>query len=181
MWRRSLVTACVLAAVCSSGPAGAQGRFDEGRMTLGLGGGGGQGSFHVAGNFGYFVVDRLRPGISLAYSWQDLDPGAMHTFETSASLRYYFFEHEMVSPFALVETGHIHMVVSDFSEALDGEFDYFSVAGGGGVFVVLGQAFGLEVTGGIIQYLGADDALTKSGVIEEGPAFWWNVGFALVL
>jgi len=153
------------------------GRFDQGKMSVGFGAGGGKGFFNVAASYGYFVIDRLRPEISLSYHYQNMDPGKVHEVRSNLGLRYYILDSDPISPFLVVEGGHIHLVQTDIFE---GEYDFFSVAGGAGLNLRITGNFGLELVAGAIRYIGVDKILHQRKTVPEGVNFWWNLGFSVV-
>ena len=161
--------------------AHAEGRFDQGKMNLGLGAGGGSSStsssFSISASFGYFVIDRLRPSIAVSYRWQDFDGfGSTHEVNTNLALRYYLVETDTVSPFLVVDGGHVHLVDNAFFKD---DFDYFSIFMGGGATVAITDNFGLDIILGAIRYLGVDDKLIDRKVVDDGFAFYWTAGFTV--
>ena len=153
--------------------AAAEGPLSKGRMNVGLGANGGSGYFTIGASFGYFVIDRLRPGISLAYTYHSPSGYTSHEVETDLSLRYYFLDPRPVSPFVVVDGGYIHLA---YDGAFDDEFDFFSVGGGLGVLWAMTKSLALDVTVGLVDYLGADPVLFDYEVLPEGVSFRWSFG-----
>lgn len=150
--------------------------FSQGRMNISLGAGGGAGTFTVAGNFGYFVTDGLRPGVATRYTYQDQSSYSTHEVEGELSLRYYLMDADPIAPFVVVDTTVVHL---DYSGAFNDAYTYFGVGAGGGLFVRVARSMGIEVVAGAVHYLGVDRVLTQSGAVPDGIAFRWNVGLAL--
>lgn len=154
-------------------PAAADSPLAKGRMNVGLGANGGSGYFTIGASFGYFVIDRLRPAISVAYTYHSPKGYTSHEVETDLSLRYYLLDPKPISPFLVVDGGYIHLA---YVGAFDDDFDFFSVGGGAGVLWALTKRFALDVTIGVVDYLGADPVLFESGVLPEGVSFRWSFG-----
>ncbi|HIA04372.1 MAG TPA: hypothetical protein EYN66_21180 [Myxococcales bacterium] len=153
------------------------GRFSKGRMSLGVGAGGGSGSFVVSGNYGYFVVDRLRPDIGLSYQYQDFGNANAQQIRGNLSLRYYLVDADPISPFLITSGGIIQLIHS--GAGLDDSFTYYSVAGGLGGNMRLSRTLAMEVVVGGIQYLGVAQELLDREAVDEGVNFWWNLGLQI--
>jgi len=152
-----------------------RGMFSQGRMNVGLGAGGGDGMFTVSGSYGYFVIDGLRPGIAVQYTYQKQPNYSSNEVQGEFSLRYYLMEPNPIAPFVVADTSVINLSYSgDFNE----EYTYYSVGGGGGVFMRAGKHMGFEVMAGAVKYLGVDSVLTELGAVPKGVSFRWSIGLA---
>ena len=161
-----------------------KGLFSKGRMNVGLGAGGATGTFTVAGNFGYFVLDGLRPGIATTYTYKKQSGYTTNEVVGELSLRYYVMEPAPIAPFVVVDTSIIHLsfggdYVKTFGGAIDGDYTYYGVGAGAGLFVRMGKSLGIEGIVGAVQYLGVDSVLTERKAVPEGISFRWSVGLAL--
>ena len=152
--------------------------IEEGRMMFGAVLGGGTGYFAVGGQFGYFVLDGLRPSLSVVYQTQS--SGALETseVETTPGLRYYIgIPETSLYPFAETELG-----VNSLSYEIEGaskSFLFYRAGAGGGLLAMISRNFGLEVTLGVDQFFGADEILKDIGFIPDGLAFRYNFGFSV--
>jgi len=166
----------LLTIVVPSASQAQDGLFSKGRMNVSLGAGGGSGTFTVAGNFGYFVMDGLRPGIATRYTYQKQSAYSTDEVEGELSLRYYLMDADPIAPFVVVDTTVVHL---SYSGSFDEQYTYFGVGAGAGLFVRMAQSLGIEIVAGAVHYLGVNSVLTQSGAVPEGIAFRWNVGLAL--
>jgi hypothetical protein len=168
----------LLVALLAPGPLMA-GPLSQGRMTVGLGGGGGPGHVTVGASFGYFVIDQLRPAIAVSYTWQDFDFAQTHEVDTELSLRYYVLDLTTapISPFIEANGGVIWLGYRGSS--LDGDYAFGSLGGLGGVLFMVGPHFGIEAFAGVISYHGVDQALLDREVVPEVD-FRWGFGFSVL-
>lgn len=171
------LAAVALALLLAAPVAAADGPLSKGRMNVGLGANGGSGFFTIGASFGYFVIDRLRPALSVAYTWHSGSGVTSHEVDTDLSLRYYLVDARPIAPFLVIDGGYIHLA---YEGAFDDRFDFFSVGGGAGILWAVTRSFGLEVTVGLIDYLGADQLLFDSDVLPEGVSFKWSFGFSVM-
>lgn len=152
--------------------------IEEGRMMFGAVLGGGTGYFAVGGQFGYFVLDGLRPSLSVVYQTQSAGGLETSEVETTAGLRYYIgIPETSLYPFAETELG-----VNSLSYEIEGaseSFLFYRAGAGGGLLAMLNRNFGLEVALGVDQFFGADPILKDIGFIPEGLAFRYNFGFSV--
>ena len=152
--------------------------IEQGRMMFGAMLGGGTGYFAVGGQFGYFVVDGLRPSLSVVYQTQSSGVLETSEVETTPGLRYYFgIPETSLYPFAEVELG-----IKSLSYEIEGaseSFLFYRAGAGGGLLAMLNRNFGLEVALGVDQFFGADEILKQIGFIPEGLAFRYNFGFSV--
>lgn len=171
----------VLAALSLLLPAAAlAGPLSQGRMSVGLGASGGPRTVSVGAGFGYFVIDQLRPGVSLTYTWQGGDRADAHRLFTELSLRYYFLDLKTtaISPFLEANGGVVWLGYR--GDALDEDYVFYTAGGLGGVLFMMGQNFGIEGFAGVIAYLGADEALVDAGVVPKDVDFRWGLGFSVL-
>jgi len=87
------------AAAAAEGPARASTPYSQGKMRVGLGGGGfgrsGNVSFYAAGSFGVFVVDNLELGADLGLFFGS----GPFTMQLGPTLRYIIPAHEAIHPY----------------------------------------------------------------------------------
>ena len=155
--------------------------IEQGRMSLGLGLGGGSGAFSVGGEFGYFVLDGLRPSVQASYNTVDVGTGDVSEFEIGAGLRYYL---DLVVfplfPFAELE-GASHQLTWEPNSGGSESYSHGRIGVGAGALLMLGRHFGVELSAGYDSLVGIDSRLLDQGAVDEGWTFRWGLGFALTL
>ncbi len=166
------------AAVCTAQAS----PVEKGKMTFGVLGGGGPGYFAIGGEFGYFVLDGLRPAVSVVYQGQESTSfGQTLTsseVELTGSLRYYIEIPETpVYPFPEVELGTIFFDYE--TQGVTNSFQFYRIGVGGGVLAMVSRNFGLEVTLGVDQYTGVDELLTQIGFVPDELEFRYGFGFSV--
>ncbi|GMV42097.1 MAG: hypothetical protein AMXMBFR64_38130 [Myxococcales bacterium] len=171
---RATLLLLLLPAMATAGP------LSQGRMSVGLGASGGPRTVSVGAGFGYFVIDQLRPGIALTYTWQGSDVADAHRLFTELSLRYYILDllSGPVSPFIEANGGVVWLGYR--GDRLDEDYVFYTVGGLGGALFMVSRNFGLEAFAGVIAYLGADAVLVEAGVLPEDVDFRWGLGFSVL-
>ena len=159
--------------------AGGRSPIAKGGATFGVTGGGGADYFAIGGQYGYFIADGLRPGISLLYINQSPDPLEVNQLDTTLSLRYYLIDLDTLFPFVEGDGGMTYLSYS--APGFDESYTFYRVGGGGGVLMMVAPRFGVEVAVGVDNYVGVDTVLLDAGVIPEGPSFRWSFGFSFFL
>lgn len=176
---RALVV-CVLAAVAVAlaTTTAAAGPLSQGQMSVGLGASGGARSVSVGAGFGYFVIDQLRPGVSMTYTWQGGDVADAHRVFSELSLRYYFLDLRTspVSPFVEANGGVVWLGYR--GGGYDDDYVFYTVGGLAGALFMVGEHFGVEASAGVITYLGQDQILVDEGIVPKDVAFRWGLGFS---
>lgn len=164
--------ALALAAPASAGP------LSQGRMSVGVGAAGGPRTVSVGAGFGYFVIDQLRPGISLTYTWQGGDEADAHRLFTELALRYYILDlrSSPVSPFVEANGGVVWLGYRGAS--FDEDYVFYTAGGLAGALFLVGQHFGIEASAGVIAYFGQDQLLVDAGVVPDDVDFRWGLGFS---
>ena len=154
--------------------------IEQGKMMFGVVLGGGSGYFAVGGEFGYFVLDGLRPSLSVIYQTQTAGILTSSEVETTPGIRYYIeIPGTLFYPFAEAELG-----INSFSYEVNGAADsflFYRAGFGGGVLAMLSSNFGLEVSLGADQFVGADQILYDTGFLPDGLAFRYNFGLSISL
>ena len=152
--------------------------IDQGKMMFGVVLGAGTGYFALGGEFGYFVLDGLRPSLSVVYQTQSSRGLETSEVETTPGLRYYVgIPETSLYPFAEGELG-----ITSLSYEIEGaseSFLFYRAGVGGGLLAMLHRNFGLEVTLGVDQFFGADATLKDIGFIPDDLAFRYNFGFSV--
>jgi hypothetical protein len=154
------------------------GLFSEGKQSFGLGLGGGADQFVFSGGYGLFVRDGLKPSTSIRFSWSRTGDASTEQLDWEVGARYYFSKPEPISPLA-----HVFTTVTRLSydhPTLTGDYVYGNLGVAGGVFILVGRAIGLEVTGGLLQYLGADEELIRADVLPDGIDPFYRLGLSLL-
>jgi hypothetical protein len=176
---RMITLATLLAALAVAPLASAErGLFSEGKQSFGLGLGGGGDSFVFAGGYGYFISDGLKPSTSVRFTWSRSGDATSKQLDWEVGARYYFTEPKPISPLAHVFTtvtrlGYEHTVV-------DGNYTYYNVGVAGGIFMLVGRSIGIEVTGGVVQYMGVDPELLDHDVVPDEPDPFYRLGVSLM-
>jgi len=159
---------------------GKAGPIDQGKMMFGVVLGGGNGYFAVGGEYGYFVLDGLRPSLSVIYQTQTANQLTSQEVETTPGLRYYIqLPGTSLYPFAETELG-----VNSFSYEVNGVSDsflFYRGGVGGGLLAMISSNFGFEVSLGFDQFFGADQILYDIGFLPDGLAFRYNFGLSFSL
>lgn len=166
--------AVLLPAMVSAGP------LSQGRMSVGVGASGGRSTVSVGAGFGYFVIDQLRPAVSLTYTWLGGDYADAHRLFTELSLRYYFLDLRTspITPFVEANGGVVWLGYR--GDVPDEDYVYYTVGGLGGVLFMVGAHFGVEAFAGVIAPLGADAVLIDAGVVSKDVDFRWGLGFSVL-
>jgi hypothetical protein len=171
---------CVLGGTLMGGSLRAEASpIDQGKMMLGVVLGGGTGYFAFGGEVGYFVLDGLRPSLSVVYQTQTSRGLETSEVETTPGLRYYVgIPETSLYPFAEGELG-INSLSYEIKGVASDSFLFYRAGVGGGLLYMLHRNFGLEVTLGVDQFFGADSILKNLGFIPDGLAFRYNFGFSV--
>jgi hypothetical protein len=176
---RKIALAILLASLALAPAVGAErGLFSEGKQSFGLGLGGGGDSFVFSGGYGYFVSDGLKPSTAIRFTWIRSGDATSKQLDWEVGARYYFTKPAPISPIAhvfgtLTRLGYEHTV-------LDGNYTYYNVGVAGGIFMRVGPSIGLELTGGMLQYMGADQELIDSDVVPDEPEPFYRLGVSLM-
>lgn len=154
------------------------GLFSEGKQSFGLGLGGGADQFVFSGGYGLFVRDGLKPSTSVRFSWARSGDATTKQLDWELGARYYFSKPEPLSPLA-----HVFTTVTRLSydhTVLNGDYVFGNVGLAAGVFVLVAEAIGLEVTGGAMIHVGVDEELIRADVIPEGLDPFYRMGLSLL-
>ena len=155
--------------------------IEQGRMSVGVGLGGGSGAFSIGGEFGYFVLDGLRPSAQVQYNTVDVGTGTYSEFEAGAGLRYYIDVIVLpLYPFVGVE-GASHQLTWEPDGGASQSYSHGRFGVEGGTLLMLGRRFGVELALGYDKLIGVDSNLLNDGVLDEEWVFRWGLGFALSL
>ncbi len=176
---RTTTLAILITCLALSSTASAEmGLFSEGKQSFGLGLGGGTDQFVFSGGYGMFVRDGLKPSTSVRFSWARSGDTSTKQLDWEVGARYYFTKPEPISPLA-----HVFTTVTRLSydhTLLNGDYVYGNLGVAGGVFVLVGRAIGLEVTGGLLQHLGVDEELLQADVVPDGLDPFYRFGLSLL-
>ena len=168
-------------ALCLGWSPGAQaemGLFSEGKQSFGLGLGGGGDQFVFSGGYGLFVRDGLKPATSVRFSWSRSGDATTKQLDWEVGARYYFSEPKPVSP--LVH-GFTTLTRLSFDHPLSSSDDVFGNVGlAGGVFILVGEAIGLEVTGGFLQHFDVDEELLRQDIVSDELEPFYRIGLSLM-
>lgn len=139
--------------------------FARGSMDLGLVialSGGSEVAFTLGGNFGYFVLPGLEPGLQV-----DVTFGSNRPTVTSLLpyLRWVFYRSFVLSPYVKAQGGRFF--ISDAP-------DLSGIGGGGGLVFFLTRAAGLQLEGMVYQLFPAD-ACPENGCLAT--SFGLSLGF----
>ena len=178
MLRTTLLIA-LLASLTIASPAKAEmGLFSEGKQSFGLGLGGGADQFVFSGGYGLFVRDGLKPSTSIRFSWSRAGDASTKQLDWEVGARYYFSEPKPISPLAHVFTTVTRLAYDH--TLLNGDYVYGNMGVAAGVFVLIGEAIGLEVTGGLLTYIGVDEELLQADIIPDGVDPFYRLGVSLL-
>lgn len=178
MIRTTALAATILCLVIAPTASAEMGLFSQGKQSFGLGLGGGTDQFVFSGGYGLFVRDGLKPSTSLRFSWSRAGDASSTQLDWEVGARYYFTKPEPISPLA-----HVFTTITRLNyehTVLQGDYVYGNLGVAAGVFMLLGQAVGLEVTGGLLKYLGADEGLIRAGVLPDGLDPFYRLGISLL-
>ena len=155
-----------------------RGLFSEGKQSFGLGLNGGDGGIEFSGGYGYFIRDGLKPETSMRFSYSKSGDATLKALDWEVGARYYVSKPEPISPLA-----HVFATVTrlDFSDTLiDGAYTHYGFGVAGGVFVLVGRAVGIEVTGGVLQRFSVDPELVDHDVVTDEIEPFYRIGISLV-
>jgi hypothetical protein len=178
MIRTAALATTLLCLALSPTASAEMGLFSEGKQSFGLGLGGGTDQFVFSGGYGVFVRDGFKPATSLRFSWSRSGDASATQLDWEVGARYYFTKPEPISPLA-----HVFTTITRLNyehTLLAGDYVYGNLGVAGGVFILVGQAVGLEVTGGLLQYLGADEELIRADVLPDGIDPFYRLGISLL-
>ncbi len=176
---RIWIVAPVALCLClATGSVEARDVTSQGRTSISIGGGFSPNVISIGGSFGYFIADRLMPGVRYFYTHQtgDVSDGTEYTLDQhDANLfcRYYVLDEGSVFPFIMGDVGYLKISQEGKSVQNDSWSMYSVFAGGGGV-AFLSPNFAVEAIIGWREYQKIPDEVLG---IESGME--WTIGFGL--
>jgi len=178
MLRTTLLIALIACLTLPSTARAEMGLFSEGKQSFGLGLGGGADQFVFSGGYGLFVRDGLKPATSIRFSWSRAGDASTKQLDWEVGARYYFSKPKPISPLV-----HVFTTLTRLSydhTVLSGDYVYGNMGVAGGVFVLIGEAIGLEITGGLLHYIGVEEELIRADVIPDGVDPFYRLGVSLL-
>ena len=179
LFRRITTISAVMLCLSSSPHAAAEmGIFSEGKQSFGLGLGGGSDQFVFSGAYGLFVRDGFKPETSVRFSWSRSGDATTKQLDWEIGARYYFTKPEPVSPLAHAFTTFTRLSFEHPVSSVDDVFGNVRIAAG--VFVLVGQAIGMEVTGGFLQHFAVEEELIRQDIISDELEPFYRIGLSLM-
>ena len=174
-WILAPLALCLLLA---AGAVEARDVTSQGRTSISIGGGFSPNVISIGGSFGYFIADRLMPGIRYFYTHQtgDVSDGTEYSVDQhDANLfcRYYVLDEGSVFPFIMGDVGYLQ--ISQEGESVENNsWSMYSIFAGGGGVAFLSPNFAIEAIIGWREYQKIPDEVFG---IESGLE--WTLGFGL--
>ena len=161
----------------AASPGHARDVTSQGKTSVSVSGGFAKNYIAIRGSFGYFVADRLMPGVRYQYShWTDESDGASYSqdqHDAGLFCRYYLMDEGSVFPFLIGDVGYLKLS-QEGETVLNGSWDLYSVFGGGGGVAFLSSNFAIEAIIGWREYMTVPEEITN---FESGME--WTLGFGL--